>query len=192
MFNFSFTCSYIGCSYSQFGSFHQSYRWIFWNFTQIFPHSYFIFLSRLYFVKGALTLSTLGLAIPAFLECCARWHTTTGLSRATLILKDVTIGAIGLASLLIGTSISLRDIIGTYFDWFNFDNINNKIVFHLCNDDCCFLSRKIFWEMEGISCKQNWSDFISSNHIMIVYSICDVSLLSFILFHYSPLEIHFI
>ncbi|KAG4078285.1 hypothetical protein HA402_012995 [Bradysia odoriphaga] len=34
---------------------------------------------------GALTLSTLGLTLPAFLECCTLWHSTSGTSRALLI-----------------------------------------------------------------------------------------------------------
>ncbi|KAJ6636378.1 Proton-coupled amino acid transporter-like protein, partial [Pseudolycoriella hygida] len=64
---------------------------------------------------GALTLSMLGLTMPAFFDCCTRWHLTFGLSRFILITKNVVIAFIGLAGLVIGTTISMNEIIRTYF-----------------------------------------------------------------------------
>lgn len=63
---------------------------------------------------GALTLSTLGILFPPFLECCARWHTTTGRVKAWMIFRNAIIGFIGFAGLVIGTSLSVGDIIRTY------------------------------------------------------------------------------
>ncbi|KAG4067452.1 hypothetical protein HA402_009689 [Bradysia odoriphaga] len=65
---------------------------------------------------GALTLSMLGLTMPAIFDCLTQWHHTSGLARFILILKNATISIIGLAGLIIGTSISMQDIIKTYFE----------------------------------------------------------------------------
>lgn len=63
---------------------------------------------------GALALSTLGILFPALLDTCANWYNKTGYAKAFMIIKNVLIGIVGLAGFIIGTSLSLRDIIKEY------------------------------------------------------------------------------
>lgn len=66
---------------------------------------------------GALTLSTSGILFPAFLECIGKWRLTSGHAKAIMVAKNVIIGLIGLAGFVIGTTLSMKDIIKTYLDW---------------------------------------------------------------------------
>lgn len=63
---------------------------------------------------GALSLSTVGILIPPFLDCVTRWRTTHGYAKAFMIFKNLLIGLIGLAGFVIGTTLSIKDIVKTY------------------------------------------------------------------------------
>lgn len=63
---------------------------------------------------GALALSTLGIAFPALLDTCVNWHTTTGFAKAFMLIKNIVISLIGVAGFIIGTTMSLSDIIKEY------------------------------------------------------------------------------
>lgn len=63
---------------------------------------------------GALSLSALGILIPAMVDTVANWKTTSGFAKAVMIFKNIIIGCIGLAGFTIGTTLSLKDIIATY------------------------------------------------------------------------------
>lgn len=65
---------------------------------------------------GSLVLSTLGISIPAILECAYKWNRTSGRQRTFMFLKNLIISVIGLAGLVIGSTLSLKDIIKTYTD----------------------------------------------------------------------------
>lgn len=65
---------------------------------------------------GALALSTLGILFPALLECIYKWNRTSGFEKSFMIFKNILIGIIGMAGFIIGTSLSLKDIIKTYID----------------------------------------------------------------------------
>lgn len=60
---------------------------------------------------GALSLSTLGLLFPAILQTAARWNLVTGYAKAFMIFKNTVIGLIGLAGFIIGTTVSIKNII---------------------------------------------------------------------------------
>lgn len=63
---------------------------------------------------GALSLSTLGILFPPFLECVYKWNRTSGSTKAFMIFRNIVICVIGLAGFVIGTTLSLKDIIKTY------------------------------------------------------------------------------
>ncbi|XP_055311595.1 proton-coupled amino acid transporter-like protein CG1139 [Sitodiplosis mosellana] len=63
---------------------------------------------------GALSLSTLGILFPPFLECAYKWNRTSGYSKSFMIFRNILICVIGLAGFVIGTTLSLKDIINTY------------------------------------------------------------------------------
>lgn len=65
---------------------------------------------------GALSLSMLGITFPAFLECIVKWNKTSGAAKAFMIFKNVIIALIGVAGFIIGTSLSIKDIIKEYID----------------------------------------------------------------------------
>lgn len=63
---------------------------------------------------GALSLATLGVMFPPMLEIVAKWNHVSSRVKAILIFKTASIGLVGLAGFVIGTSISLKDIIVKY------------------------------------------------------------------------------
>lgn len=63
---------------------------------------------------GALSLSTLGILFPPFLECVYKWNRTSGSTKAFMIFRNIIICLIGLAGFVIGTTLSVKDIIKTY------------------------------------------------------------------------------
>lgn len=63
---------------------------------------------------GALALATLGILFPPFLETVAKWNRVSGRTKAIMIFKNILFGIIGLAGFVIGTSLSIKDIIKTY------------------------------------------------------------------------------
>lgn len=65
---------------------------------------------------GTLALSTLGILFPPFLECAFKWNRTSGYEKGLMIAKNIFIGIIGLAGFVIGTTLSIKDIIETYID----------------------------------------------------------------------------
>lgn len=65
---------------------------------------------------GALALSTLGILFPALLETVFKWEKVHGAAKVWMIFKNTIIGLIGVAGFLVGTSISIKDIIKTYID----------------------------------------------------------------------------
>lgn len=65
---------------------------------------------------GALALSTLGVLFPAILETLFKWNRTSGRRKTFMICKNFFICIIGLAGFIIGTTLSLKDIIKTYTD----------------------------------------------------------------------------
>lgn len=64
---------------------------------------------------GSLTLSVLGVIVPAAIHTFTFWYTTSGTRFWLMILQNVLITVFGLAGMVIGTSISVRDIISTFF-----------------------------------------------------------------------------
>lgn len=73
-------------------------------------------LEKFISLVGALSLSTLGLLFPALLQTTARWNTTTGFAKAFMIFKNSLIGIVGLAGFIIGTTISIKNIINPHED----------------------------------------------------------------------------
>lgn len=65
---------------------------------------------------GALCLSALGLALPAFIEICTYWYQRTGLSKVWLIVSNLVIVIVGILGLVIGTYTSMSEIIKTFFE----------------------------------------------------------------------------
>lgn len=64
---------------------------------------------------GSLTLSVLGVIAPAAIHTFTFWYTTSGARFWLMMLQNVLITLFGLAGMVIGTSISVRDIISTFF-----------------------------------------------------------------------------
>lgn len=62
-------------------------------------------------ILGAVSLSTLGLLFPAILQTSARWNITTGHAKSFMILKNALIGLVGFAGFVIGTTMSIKNII---------------------------------------------------------------------------------
>ncbi|XP_031630120.1 proton-coupled amino acid transporter-like protein CG1139 [Contarinia nasturtii] len=65
---------------------------------------------------GALSLATLGILFPPFLETVAKWNRVSGFTKALMISKNLLFGVIGLAGFFIGSSISMKDIINRYLE----------------------------------------------------------------------------
>lgn len=65
---------------------------------------------------GALIISTLGILFPPFLECIYKWERTSGFEKAFIMFKNSILGIIGLVGFIIGTILSVKDIIKTYTD----------------------------------------------------------------------------
>lgn len=63
---------------------------------------------------GALALSTLGVLFPPILDTCTKWYTTSGGRKAWMLFRNFLIGCIGLAGFVVGTTLSLKEIIHKY------------------------------------------------------------------------------
>lgn len=64
---------------------------------------------------GALCLSALGLAFPAWIQMCTYWYQYKGSQKVWLILSNGFIVVVGLLGLIVGTWTSLTEIINTVF-----------------------------------------------------------------------------
>ena len=66
---------------------------------------------------GALCLSALGLAFPALIETCTFWNTTKGFEKGLMVVKNTIIFLFAVVGLVSGTSVSINEIIHTFFAW---------------------------------------------------------------------------
>lgn len=64
---------------------------------------------------GALCLSALGLAFPAWIQICVHWYEYKGAKKVWLVVSNSFIAIVGLVGLVVGTYTSLSDIIQTVF-----------------------------------------------------------------------------
>lgn len=64
---------------------------------------------------GALCLSALGLAFPAWIQICTHWYEYKGSKKVWLVVSNSLIVVVGLVGLVVGTYTSLNDIIVTVF-----------------------------------------------------------------------------
>lgn len=64
---------------------------------------------------GALCLSALGLAFPAWIQMCVHWYEYKGKQKVWLVVSNSFIAIVGLVGLVVGTYTSLNDIIQTVF-----------------------------------------------------------------------------
>ncbi|XP_059615528.1 proton-coupled amino acid transporter-like protein CG1139 [Phlebotomus argentipes] len=65
---------------------------------------------------GALCLSALGLAFPAWMQTACYWNERKGAQKVMMVLKNVVIALIGVVGLVVGTYTSISDIIATFFE----------------------------------------------------------------------------
>lgn len=63
---------------------------------------------------GALCLSALGLAFPAWFQMCTYWYQIKGSAKVWLVVKNSFIVIVGLLGLVVGTTTSLSEIIRTF------------------------------------------------------------------------------
>jgi proton-coupled amino acid transporter len=64
---------------------------------------------------GSVCLSALGIAFPALIETCTFWKHISGYRKTWMVCKNIFIGVIALAGLVIGLYTSVSEIIETYF-----------------------------------------------------------------------------
>lgn len=64
---------------------------------------------------GALCLSALGLAFPAWIQMCTHWYEVKGSQKVWLVVRNTFIVIVGLVGLVVGTYTSLSEIIVTVF-----------------------------------------------------------------------------
>lgn len=77
---------------------------------------------------GALCLSALGLAFPAFIQSCTYWYYVSDSERIRMLIKNIIVVIFGVLGLIVGTYTSLDGIIRKFSAGEDLANVTESIL----------------------------------------------------------------